>query len=196
MLRNGCIALILCVCCACGNDTLAPKPRAYPRVVFPAKSYQPFTEKYCNFSFEYPQYAMVEKDSLFFKEKPVNDCWFNVKIPTLNAEIHCSYYPIDAKNTFDKLRNDAFTLANKHDIKADYIDELPIRKPDGTIGYVFNIEGGAASPFQFFISDSTHHFLRGSLYYQAKIDADSLRPINEFLKVDLIHLVNTFKWNH
>jgi gliding motility-associated lipoprotein GldD len=195
MFQKEWFALILILFCACGGETLTPKPRGYPRVVFPEKGYQTFNEKYCHFSFEYPKYATVEKDSLFFREKPVNDCWFNVKIPDLNAEIHCSYYPIDAKNSFDKLRGDAFTLANKHDIKADYIDELPIRKPDGTIGYVFNIEGGAASPFQFFITDSTRHFLRGSLYYQAKINADSLRPINEFLKVDLIHLVNTFKWN-
>lgn len=180
---------------ACEEPTYTPKPRGFPKVVLPTKEYKKFDEQYCAFSFEYPAYAVIEQDTVFFDEKPPSDCWFNVKVPSLNAEIHCSYYNIDSKNTLEKLRNDAFQLAGKHNVKADYIDELPINKPNNVSGFVFNIEGPVASPFQFYLTDSTRRFMRGALYFDAKSKPDSLKPIIEFMKADMMQMVNTFEWN-
>ena len=96
---------------------------------------------------------------------------------------------------FEKLRNDAFSLANKHNIKANYIDELPIEKPNGVRGFVFNIEGPVASPFQFYLTDvEDQHFLRASLYFNTQARPDSLAPVLDFVKTDLMHLINTFEW--
>lgn len=180
---------------ACEEPTYTPKPRGYPKVTLPAKGYQKFDEKYCQFTFEYPTYATIEQDTLFFDEKAPSDCWFNIKVKALNAEIHCSYYNIGGKNTFEKLKGDAFQLAGKHNIKADYIDELPISKPNKVNGFVFNIEGPAACPFQFYLSDSTQHFMRGALYFDAKSRPDSLKPIIDFMKTDMMQMVNTFEWS-
>ncbi len=180
---------------ACEEPTYTPKPRGYPKITLPTKAYQKFDEKYCQFTFEYPTYATIEQYTLFFDEKAPSDCWFNIKVKGLNAEIHCSYYNIGGKNTFEKLKGDAFQLAGKHNIKADYIDELPIKKPNGVNGFVFNIEGPAACPFQFYLSDSTRHFMRGALYFDAKSRPDSLKPIIDFMKTDMIQMVNTFEWS-
>ena len=91
---------------ACSDEGGAtPKPRGYPRLVFPEKGYQKFDENYCTFTFDYPKYAVIEQDKLFFDEAAPSDCWFNIKITSLNAIIYCSYYDIGAKNKFDKLRN-------------------------------------------------------------------------------------------
>ena len=180
---------------ACEEPTYTPKPRGYPKITLPTKAYQKFDEKYCQFTFEYPTYATIEQDTLFFDEKAPSDCWFNIKVKGLNAEIHCSYYNIDGKNTFEKLKGDAFQLAGKHNIKADYIDELPISKPNKVNGFVFNIEGPAACPFQFYLSDSTRHFMRGALYFDAKSRPDSLKPIIDFMKTDMMQMVNTFEWS-
>ena len=92
------------------------------------------------------------------------------------------------------MRNDAFKLVSKHNLKASYIDELPIERPDGTFGYAFDIEGPVASPFQFFLTDGNEHFLRGALYVEALAKPDSLAPIYEFMKTDVMQLVNTLKW--
>lgn len=192
------ILLIILSLTACNNDDgiFTPKPRAYPRVVYPENTtYQKFDEGYCNFTFEHASYAEVEQDKLFFDEQPVDPCWFDIKVPELNAKIHCCYYPINKTNSFDKLRTDAFTLANKHTIKADYIDNLPIQKENGVSGFVFDIKGSVASPFQFYLTDSTSHFMRGSLYINAKAQPDSLAPINDFMKKEVMHLINTFEWN-
>jgi gliding motility-associated lipoprotein GldD len=179
---------------ACEEPTFTPKPRGFPRVILPEKGYQKFGENYCGFTFDYPKYASIEQDTLFFDEKAPSDCWFNIKVPSLNAVIYCSYYDIDGKNTFEKLRGDAFNLAGKHNLKADYIDELPVNKPNGISGFVFNIEGPAACPFQFYLTDSTRRFMRGALYFNAQARPDSLKPVVEFIKTDIMQMINTFEW--
>ncbi len=180
---------------SCEEVIYTPKPRAYPKVVYPEKVYQSFDKNYCKFTFEYPEYAKIEQDTLFFNEKPVDPCWFDILIPAFNAKIHCSYYPINSVNTFDKLNSDAFDLASKHNLKANYIDDLVIKKPNGVSGIAFNLEGEVASPFQFFLTDSTTHFVRGALYFNTQSRPDSLAPVKDFVKTDIMHLINTFEWN-
>ena len=180
---------------ACEENSYTPKPRGFPKVDFPNKEYQPFDKNFCEFSFEYPKYAEIIQDTSFFDEKPADECWFDIYIPKYDARIHCSYYPIDKVNTFEKMRSDAFTLASKHNVKADYIDEIRIQKPNKVSGFLFDIQGAAASPFQFYLSDSTKHFMRGALYVKAAARPDSLQPIFEFIKTDIVHMINTFEWN-
>lgn len=178
---------------ACGEPDYTPKPRAYPKVNYPEKAYDKFDESYCNFTFEKPTYAKVVQDTLFFDEKPESECWFDLVIPSLSGKIHCSYREI-GRNKIDKLIDDTYKLAHKHNVRADYIDDYYISKPNGVHSTIFEIEGEVASPFQFYVTDSTEHFLRGSLYFNTSPNADSMAPIIEFVKRDIIHLVNTFEW--
>ena len=191
-------ALLSIVACGDGDTAQTPKPRGYPRIDFPtfdaANRYQKFDANYCQFTFDYPTYANIVRDTLFFDETPPSDCWFNMTIPSLNATLHCSYYDISSKNPFDKLRADAFALAGKHVIKADYINDQRILNPQGVSGFAFDIEGPAACPFQFYVSDSTKHFMRAALYINAPAKTDSLAPIVTFLKEDMGRMLKTFTW--
>lgn len=178
---------------SCGEDEVyTPKPRTFPRVIYPERSYKQLDINYCQFVFDYPGYARIEQDTAFFDEKPADPCWFDIVIPAFNAKLHCSYFPINGD--FEKFRNDAFSLANKHNIKANYIDELPVKKANGLSGMVFNIEGPVASPFQFYLTDSKEHFFRASLYFHTQARPDSLAPVFDFIKEDLMQLINTFEW--
>ena len=191
------LSLFVALClmmASCDEPVYTPKPRGYPRVMLPEKGYQKFGKNFCAFDFDYPKYATIEQDKMYFDEKAPSDCWFNIKIPKLNAEIYCSYYKIDGVNTLEKLRGDAFKLAGKHTVKADFIDELPITKPNKVSGFLFNIEGPAACPFQFYLTDSSKHFMRGALYFNSESKPDSLKPSIEFLKTDVLQMINTFEW--
>jgi gliding motility-associated lipoprotein GldD len=194
----GATALLIIASCGDGDNAQTPKPRGYPRIEFPtfdaANRYQKFDANYCQFTFDYPTYAKIERDTLFFDEAPPSDCWFDMTIPSLNATLHCSYYDIGGKNKFDKLRSDAFSLAGKHVIKADYINDQAIHNPQGVNGFAFDIEGPAACPFQFYVTDSTRHFMRGALYINAPSKTDSLAPIVAFLKEDMGRMLKTFTW--
>ena len=148
----------------------------------------------CPFTFEKPTYTEYVKDSMFFDEKPIHPCWFDLKLSELNGAIHFSYYPMESRRQFDNLISDAFKLSGKHNKKANYIDERPFNLGDGVSGIVFELEGPVASPFQFFITDSTNHFLRGSLYFNAKVNRDSIKPIYEFVRADILQLIEGFEW--
>jgi gliding motility-associated lipoprotein GldD len=188
--------LFILTCAACTEDAYVPKPRMYPRVVYPQRAEnQTFQSDFCNFTCELPSYAKIEKDETFFDEKPADECWFNVLVPELNAKIYCSYYPIRSRKDLDGLITDAFEMVNKHNVKATYINQqLLNRDADRVHGIVFDIEGPVASTYQFFVTDSTRHFLRGALYFETQARPDSLAPVISFMKNDVNTLVSTLKW--
>ena len=181
---------------ACDNDiNYTPKPRGYPKIEFPKKAYQKFSEDYCQFSFEYPTYASIEQDTLFFDEQPADPCWFDIFVKNFDCRIHCSYYPISAKNSFEKLNSDAFKMSREHVAKAEFVDPQPIKTSNGVSGFIFKLDGPVATPCQFFLTDSTNHFMRGALYFNTKTRPDSLAPLIDFMLIDIEQMINTFKWN-
>nr|MBA4166403.1 hypothetical protein [Chitinophagaceae bacterium] len=145
------------------------------------------------YSFEYPVYANVLQDTSFFEDKPENPYWINIDFPTLNGKIYISYKNIKGNN-FDKLVDDAFKLTYKHSSKATAIRDSVMRTPNAISGIYFKVGGNAATAQQFFVTDSANHFLRGALYFDATPNADSLSLVNNFLEVDMNHLINSLKW--
>lgn len=178
---------------SCNSEYVA-KPRGYFKIALPERKYQLFDLPGYPYTFEYPVYGKVIKDSLFFEEKTENDYWINLDFPQFEGRVHLSYKAI-GKNNFDSLVNDAFTLSYKqHTYRASGIQQEPFHTPNGTGGVYFTLKGNAATGNQFFATDSTRHFLRGALYFNATPNADSLSPVNNFLKTDVKHLIETLKW--
>jgi gliding motility-associated lipoprotein GldD len=178
------------------NSEYAPKPRGYFKIDFPKKAYRLFDQPGYPYSFEYPVYGKIVKDSLFFEQKAENDYWINIDFPEFDGRIHISYKNI-GQNKFDSLVNDAFTMSYKqHTYKASGIVPEEFTTANGVSGVYFTLKGNAASGNQFFATDSTRHFLRGALYFNATPNADSLQPVNKFLREDVEHLINTLKWKN
>ena len=182
---------------SCEEPVLTPKPRAYPRVIYPEKAYQPFTENFCDFTFEYPKYAVIQQDTTFFDKKPAHPCWFNVFVPAFDCRIHCSYAPVTKQTPADKLKTDAFKMTDWHNKKATYIQETPfINRANNVKGMLFEIDGPVASKYQFFVTDTLEqkHFFRGALYFYTQARPDSLAPVYDFMKVDVMKMLETFEW--
>jgi gliding motility-associated lipoprotein GldD len=153
------------------------------------------------------------QDSTYFDSTPENNYWVNIDFPTLNARVFLSYKIIGGKaiykikqqsggykdsigiNQFDRMVNDAFTLTNKNEAVATSIKDSVFRTANGVSGVFFKVGGNAATALQFFVSDTTKNFLRGALYFDATPNADSLKPVQDFLHKDIEHLISTFKWN-
>ena len=190
------LALFMTFTFSCTNSEgiFTPKPRGYPKVVYPKKEYQTFQAEYCGFSFEYPVYTQIQQDTIYFDEKPANPCWFDIYYPAYDCRLHCSYYEIGRDKTFEELKTDAFELVDWHIKKANSIKEQAIDKLDGTKGFAFEIDGPAASPFQFYLSDSTQHFLRAAIYFNTQARPDSLAPIYQFVKADVMQMIESFEW--
>lgn len=187
--------LLVAFLASCQDPIYTPKPRGYPKVEYPEKAYVPFSEGYCDLSFEYPRYAEIQRDTVYLNEKPAHPCWFDIFFPSFDARLHCTYAPVGEAKSFEELRSDAFELANWHNKKASYIEENLIENQYGSRGLTFEFEGPVASQFQFFLTDSLHrHFFRGALYFNAEARPDSLAPIYEFLRQDVDRMLSTFQW--
>lgn len=171
-----------------------PKPKGYYRINFPEKKYQIFENGDCPCKFEYPKYATIEKQNLFFDKKITDPCWFNINMEQLNAKIHFTFKKINDKKALHQLLEDNHKLTYEHVKKADFINEDEFHTSNNVHGMLFDIGGDAASNYQFFLTDSTKHYLRGSLYFAAKPNRDSLAPVIQFVYKDLVHFINTFHW--
>jgi gliding motility-associated lipoprotein GldD len=180
---------------ACGEEGgKMPKQRLFPYVEYPVRMDTTFDHSICPFTFQYPNYLNYRQDSFYFGEKPLNDCWFDLNSQQLGASIHCSYYPITSRARFDELVDDAFIITGKHNIRANARRESVISGRAGVGGILFEVSGPVASPVQFFLTDSTHHFFRGSLYFNATVNPDSTAPVLAFMRKDLETILNTFEW--
>ena len=185
-----CSLFILFLSC---NSPYVPKPTGYFKVDLPKKEYTLFNEPGFPYSFEYPVYARIVRDSSFFGDSPENPWWINIEFPQFNGRIYISYKIIGAYK-LDKLLNDAYNLTNKQSSKATYINDSLFTTQNGVHGTFFKVSGDVATANQFFLTDSTKNFLRGALYFDATPNQDSLKPVNDFLVQDMRHLINTFKW--
>ncbi len=170
------------------HESYTPKPRGYLRVKYPEKQYHSFDTN-APFSFMYPVYAQVIPDT----NANAEPYWYNILFPGLNATIFLSYKPV--KKNLQKYIEDSRTLVYKHTIKAEAINESLIRDDSSHVyGIMYDLKGNTASSLQFFVTDSTRHFLRGSLYFNVEPNKDSLAPVIAFIRQDVVHLINTLQW--
>lgn len=188
------IALLVIGLSSCGQEDYIPKPRGYFQIDFPEKKYTPFNQVGYPYTFDFPTYATVEKDTLFFNEKTENPWWININFHDLGGKIYLSYKQIGPNQTLAKLLEDSYQMSHYHTKRADYINEPEFHTANNVHGIYYDVGGNAASAFQFYATDSTKHFLRGALYFDTTPNVDSLKPVNQFLRADIEHLIQTLKW--
>lgn len=182
------LSLLLVSQFACKKD-YTPKPRAFFRIDFQEKTYHKIDSAALPYRFDIPDYSKIVPD----RDRIVEPFWVNLTIPKHKAELHISYKKVT--DNLRQLTEDSRTLAYKHSIKADAINERIFGNAEKKVfGTIYLIDGNAASPIQFYLTDSTSHFLRGALYIREVPNIDSIRPVIEFLTPDIIRLIETTEW--
>ena len=188
------ITILFVTLFGCSNH-YTPKPRGFFRIEFPEKKYR-MLDSIFPYNFEIPEYSTIQPDD----RNPDKPFWINVVVPENKAEIHISYYNLaqEKKEKTDVLfefMEESRSLAYKHSIKANAINEKVFENQSiNTFAILYNIEGNAASPMQFFITDSVTHFLRGALYIREVPNIDSIKPVIDFLEPDVVQIIETLRW--
>ena len=174
--------LITLTIIACVETTL-PKPNGLLSLKYQKSTYQTYQKK-ALYSFEYNQKAKIKRGA------QQGDL---IVYPNMKATLYLSYVPV--KNNLDSLLTDAYKLPSKHISKADEIPERLFINPEQRVyGTLFKVVGNAASQLQFFLTDSIHHFMIGSLYFYSRPNYDSLLPALDYIEKDVIHLMETLEW--
>lgn len=180
----------------CGsNESYIPKPKSFPRIVFPAKEYYLYQNNQLPYSFEIPKYAQMQKDStgIYTKEKT----WYNLNFMPFGATLHITHHSIVQPKDLDSMLRDTRKFVNKHVQRAENILEKDISKINSAInGIWYEIQGQTASNCNFYITDNKKNFFRGALYFNQKAEADSLQPYYAFMQQDIEHLIKTFYWKN
>nr|WP_240731508.1 gliding motility lipoprotein GldD [Hymenobacter radiodurans] len=176
-------------CTSSGGD-YTPKPKGYNRIDLPPHTYQqlPSGRPY---TFEYSQHARILRDSSYLAQPN----WINIYYPKLGANVQITYTNVQQNpKLYNKMMEDARKLTSKHQIKASAIDESIMQTPSGMKVAVFELAGDVPSQFQFYTTDSTKHFFRGALYFPIATANDSLAPIIDYVKKDIVQMLNTLKY--
>ena len=177
------LALVLSAC----SEPPVPKPRGYFRIDLPPVSYREWTDS-INFQAQLPDYAKVAR-------RRTNDAarWYDVRFPEQRATVHLTWSPVGDR--LQDLIEDAHAFKRTHQSKAAKITgERTLNDSTRVFGTMFTVEGDAASPFVFYVTDSTHNFLYGALYFDARPNADSLAPVTARLRSDMRHMLATLRW--
>jgi len=195
MMKLNVLTVAVALAFAACNSAYTPKRKGYFKIDFPKHEYTLFDRPGYPYSFEYPVYATVTKDSTFFGDEAENDYWINIDFPRFNGRMYISYKEV-GKTDLTQLVNDAYKMTYKHTSKASEIADSLMRTPMGVTGMFFHVGGNAATAKQFYLTDSVKHFLRGALYFDATPNEDSLAVVNDFLQEDMKHLINTLRWKN
>ena len=180
-----CLCLLLVTTlCSC-RQNYVPKPHTYYRIDFPEKEYRLY-DSICPFTFEYPVYGMLVS-------RTESTCWLNITFPGYQGTIHLTY--LEVNNNYDQFVENDWKITYKIAQKADAVDhDLYVNPEQNVYGMISDIKGNAASPVQFFVTDSVRNFLRGSLYFYTKPNQDSLAPVITFFREDIVHLMKSIRW--
>ena len=183
------ISMFLLGLAACKNVS-TPKPYGYYRITTPDTSYVNFST--LNAVKNYP-YDFALSSNAEVQTRTDEPYWINIYYPCLDATMHCSYKPVHSN--LRELTNDALEFVYRNASFASSIPEREYANPDAKVyGVLFDLEGNTASSCQFFITDSAHHFFRASVYSNCPPNADSLAPVYEYLRKDVVKMVETFEW--
>jgi gliding motility-associated lipoprotein GldD len=184
---------IAAVCFLAGcNHEYQPKPLGYNRLILPDTEYVSLPDTLPYF-FEYSKHASILPDTSRIRDR----VWIEVYYPLFKADIHITYKSVrNSEKLLKEFFNDAYRLTSKHQIKAYAIDETILKTPSGKTAIIAELQGEVPSQFQFTITDSTKNFLRGALYFNTKVQNDSLAPAIEYVKKDIMHMINTLEWKN
>ncbi|HEX5168901.1 MAG TPA: gliding motility lipoprotein GldD [Cyclobacteriaceae bacterium] len=176
---------------SCDREFL-PKPVGYNRLILPTPSYHSLPDT-LPYNFEISTHSKLLPDTSRIHER----YWIEIYYPDLKSNIHITYKKVNNNDRLLKeFVDDAYRLTSKHQIKAYAIDEAIVKTPSGKTAVVEEIQGEVPSQFQFTMTDSSRNFIRGALYFDTKVQNDSLAPAIEYMKKDIMHLINTLEWKN
>lgn len=182
--------VIISLCFSCKQD-YTPKPLGYNRLNLPEPSYKPLPDT-LPYSFEYSVHSKLLDDTSAISER----YWIEIYYPEMKANVHVTYKPIKNLKFLKEYLDDSYTLTSKHQIKAYAINEVITVTPSGKTAVIAELEGEVPSQFQFTVTDSSRNFIRGALYFNTKVANDSLAPAIEYMKKEIMHMINTLEWKN
>ena len=182
------LSLLLVAFLAACSETSIPRPYGYFRVDLPAHSYRMVDTLGLPYRFELPRNV-----ELIAHSENANQYSIDLHYTKLNANIFCTYFPV--RGNLVNLLEDSRKFVYKHSVRADGIEEKAFENNATHVhGLLYDLKGNTASSVQFLVTDSVRHFFRGALYFNNVPNKDSIAPISNYIREDVIRIMESFEW--
>lgn len=177
----------------CGGGDYTPLPQAYLRIDLPQTVY--------NVADTHPLPLIFEKNAvaqLTVKESTPREVWVDLEYPQWDGVVFLSYKRLDSPADLRGQTDTSLRLLEGHYQFSSGVEERAYSDPDNHVyGTVYHLHGSkVASTYQFWVTDSTRHFLRGAFYLNRTPNNDSLAPVIDYVQADIDHLVETIRWRN
>jgi gliding motility-associated lipoprotein GldD len=187
LLKTPLLALLACLLFSCSEGYI-PRPYGYFRVDLPAHRYRTIDTLNLPYRFDLPQNV-----KLIGHQEGQDLYSIDLHYEKLNANIFCSYKPI--KGNLMDLLEDSRKFVYKHSVRADGIKEKAFQNLEKNVhGLLYDLKGNTASSVQFLLTDSARHFFRGALYFNNVPNKDSIAPMANYIREDVIRIMESFEW--
>lgn len=190
LFHSATIYLTICISSlltGCGKSSI-PRPYGYFRVDLPKHAYRTIDTLGLPYRFDLPKNAI-----LISRATPSEKYWVDIYYPKLNASIYCSFKPV--KGNLIDLLEETRKIVYKHSVRADGIGEKVFEHPEKNVhGILYDLAGNTASSVQFVLTDSTQHFFRGALYFNNVPNKDSIAPMSNYIREDVVRIMESFEW--
>jgi gliding motility-associated lipoprotein GldD len=184
------LAFFVLLLSGCASD-YNPKPKGFNRIVLPEHEYRVLPDTF-PYQFEYSKHANLKKDTSWLAERH----WMQLYYPQFDASIELTYKPVfNSDSLLFHYFETSYRLTSQHKQKAYSIEETGLVIPNGDRAIIAELTGEVPSQMQFYTSDSTMNFLRGALYFKTATQNDSLRPVIDYIKKDMLHMLMTLQWD-
>lgn len=187
-MRTLSILTIILIVSSCTETTYTPKPPTYLRLELPEPTYAKYSDS-CAYSFNLSNLYSVTNAP----DQTNGTCHKRIDLGPLKGMAYIRYW--EMTEPLAHYVNNANDEINMHKQKADNIlNETILRPKDRVYGSFFELQGDVATPFQFYLTDSTSRFLYCEVLFNSAPNYDSLRPTLDYLKRDLDEFMNTIVW--
>ena len=163
-----------------GSAIGVPRPTAYPRTSL-------YDTTYCDVKL--PMGFLVNTNALISnpeqKSSDSGNQWVDISYPAYSLTLHCTFIPVN-NSTRDEItagRLERMTL----NIGYNYAEQTELTSPDGCNTIIFNTMGRSLTPLQFLSVGDDWVISGGAKFSADSVNADSIRPIIEAVKTDIIY---------
>lgn len=215
------IPVLLCLLLvACHSNDYTPKPTAYLRIDLPEHHYwlvdtlprevegQPLSSITLPFLFEANECSELTlkkpRQVVTFKgdgsvrpdRLKYDEVWLDLGYPQWDGVVFLTYRRLPAPDSLRAQVDESIRLLEQHYMFTSGIEEQGYEDPEHKVyGTVYYLKGAkVASTCQFWMTDSTRHFLRGALFLNTTPNNDSLAPVIDYMQADIEHLIETLRW--
>ena len=199
---------------SCHSNDYAPKPLAYLRIDMPEHEYFLLDTMRTNpgdtlviggdtaialtgstktFPFTFEANQCIEWTE---KDAPKGERWIDLMYPQWDGVVFLTYKHLAGPDDLRGQIDTSSRMLEKHYQFTSGVEEQGYEDPENHVyGTVYYLKGNrVASTCQFWLTDSSSHFLRGALFLNVKPNNDSLAPVIDYIQADIEHMVETLRW--